>query len=132
MTTNDIQRIIVEIGRMAEDRIKTAETAEEKAFLFGHVNLAATLTSAIFKDNGTVKISLDYKNAFKAYKAAQEEHKEKIEKEETLEGQMDMDDIIPGLLNSLKEIKELLSEQNKTKEHVTYAVHSKKKPTNKE
>lgn len=123
MTTNDIQKIIVEIGSMAEDRIKTAETAEEKAFLFGHVNLAAALTSAIVKDNGTVKISLDYKNAFKAYKHAQEIYKEKTAKEETLEGQMDIDDIIPGLLDSLKEIKEILSEQNKT---------TKKKPTNKE
>ena len=132
MNRNDIADIVVQIGKMAEERMEDAETAEEYAFLFGHLNLAACILNAQHRNDGVIKISLTYDSARKAYESSKKKVEEKTTKEETLEGQMDIDDIIPGLLDSLKEIKEILSEQNKTKKHITYAVHSKKKPTNKE
>lgn len=123
MNRNDIADIVVQIGKMAEKRMEDAETAEEYAFLFGHLNLAACILNAQHRNDDVVRISLTYDSARKAYESSKKKIEEKTAEEEILEGQMDMDDIVSGIFDSLKEIKKRLTESNKT---------TKKKPTNKE
>lgn len=85
----------------AEERMQKAKNAEEKAFYFGHMNLAQTLGVAILRalnDNtnaARITINWDYKNALKEYNDTNEELNK---------NQISMEDIVPEIFAGIEKI----------------------------
>lgn len=118
--------LIIKLGLMAESRMENATDSEEYAFLFGNINMAAALASALHhaeKNNGTTApISLDYEDALNAYKEAKQEAEEIEEAEECPFKQMDLEELFPLLFEALKAI---------SKKKTTPKKSSTKKPSSK-
>lgn len=85
----------------AEERMQKAKTAEEKAFYFGHMNLAAAFGAALIRalddDSNNVKVMItwNYEDALKEYN----ESNEKYNKD-----QISMEDIVPEIFAGLEKI----------------------------
>lgn len=73
--------LIIQCGNVAEKRLEKATDKEEYAFLLGHVNLVAALTSALldaklYKKAVPVNLDFNYdrvRTTYAVYKEAQEE-----------------------------------------------------------
>lgn len=70
--------LIIQCGKVAEKRLEKATDKEEYAFLLGHINLVAALTSALldaklYKKVVPVGLDFNYDRVRAAYKEAQEE-----------------------------------------------------------
>ena len=73
--------LIIQCGKVAEKRLEKATDKEEYAFLLGHINLVAALTSALldaklYKKVVPVGLDFNYDRVRTAYKEAQEEAQE--------------------------------------------------------
>lgn len=117
----NLEEMIVKIGTTAEEKMESATTAEEYAFLFGNLNVAAALASAINRSSKTIHLSLDYGKALTAYKASKKEAEE-AKKEYH---QISLDELFPKLFKALKAVLEE-DEKEEPKKPIT------KKPTKKE
>lgn len=96
---------ITQLGIMAEDKMKDATSSEEYAFLFGNLNLAAALSTAIARNNGEIHISLEYEKALNSYKQAQKHLKTHKDTEEEYH-QISMEEFFPKLFKALKTVFE--------------------------
>lgn len=94
-----LQEIVVKIGKIAEEKLKTAKTNEEHAFLFGHVTFAAALAYGLTK--GKIEINFDYKESKKTYNKAQQIYDNLQNKKVH---QIDMDELFPELFKLLKKL----------------------------
>lgn len=106
-----LDKAIIELGIMAEKKMQDAETEEEYAFLFGHVNMAAALAQAIHHTEGAIHISMDYEDAHKSYQEAKAEHEE--DEEECPFKQISMEELFPLLFEALKSATEKKSTPKK-------------------
>lgn len=101
---NTMVDVLVSIGDEAEQRMKKTNDPEQKAFLFGHLNLAAAVSAALASKKSTkcIELNLNYKNSLKAYNAAKADA-EKLK--DILKDQISIEDILPELIEMLKENK---------------------------
>lgn len=100
-TENNFLNMIIEIGKAAEAQMEKAETKEDYAFLLGHVNMAAAISSGILnsKSNARViQINFNFKEAKQAYEEAKEQTQEYH--------QMSLDELFPELMKLLKQIND--------------------------
>ena len=104
MTTTNTKNLIDTykvIYDKAEERMQKAKNAEEKAFYFGHMNLAQTLGTAILRalnDNtnaAKITINWDYKDALKEYN----DTNEMLNK-----NQVSMEDIVPEIFAGIEKV----------------------------
>ena len=70
--------LIIQCGKVAEKRLEKATDKEEYAFLLGHINLVAALTSALldaklYKKPVPVNLDFNYARVRAVYKEAKEE-----------------------------------------------------------
>ena len=85
----------------AEERMQKTKNAEEKAFYFGHMNLAAALGAALIcalnenSNNAKVMITWNYEDALKEYNATNE----KLNKD-----QISMEDIVPEIFAGIEKV----------------------------
>lgn len=125
-TAKGIFEAIRTIGQIAEYNMENAESEEEWAFLFGHVNMAAALLSAMQNADGPIvkcEISMDYEHACKAYKAAKELFED--DDDEDAPHQISMEELFPELFKTIKQIVKEASQESKPKKTTP------KKPSNK-
>ena len=89
------------IFNKAEERMQKAKTAEEKAFYFGHMNLAAAFGAALIRalddDSNNVKVMItwNYEDALKEYNDCNEKYNK---------NQISMEDIVPEIFAGLEKI----------------------------
>ena len=112
-----IIEMITQIGIYAEKKMQnTSPDTPQHAFLFGHLNMAAALTSAIIKNKNEIEIGVDYKVSLKAYQEAKKENKENKENKP-----QNVEELLPELLKLL----ELIENAFKDKDSNKYPFHTK-------
>lgn len=127
-TTKGILGAIQTIGQMAENKMENAENEKEWAFLFGHVNMAASLLTAIENANGPIVncgISMNYEHAREAYKATKECFEENDDDDEDTSHQVSMEELFPELFKTIKHIVKEITQESDSKKTTP------KKPSNK-
>lgn len=105
-----LEQAIIHLGSLAEEKMENATTAEEYAFLLGNLNIAAALTKALHDSKCQVHISMNYKNAKKAYQSAKREYEEEQAQEYH---QTSMDELFPKLFETLKAVFEEKTQKHK-------------------
>ena len=107
-----IDDVIYKIGSTAEKLISKCETDEERAFLLGHVNMAASLLEGLQddkKDLSRVRISFNYNTVKDMY----EEAKTSIEDDDEEYHQITIEEFLKEILNKLNDSKQTKKKSSK-------------------
>lgn len=93
------------LGAEIDERIPKTKTAEEKAFLLGHLNLLAAMLKPVVENDHCkgFKLNLNYKTALKLYKEANEQIAKQKDAPNTdiLKGQMSIEELVEKTIKKL-------------------------------
>ena len=107
----DIEKTLNIVAEIAQDRLENYnDDTVEFGYYLGVMNLASQLSVCVKKHDTLPITTIDYKTAKKLWELYQDDTND------TDNNQISMEDIIPGILSSLKNIAEKIKDKDNDKE----------------